>query len=421
MNDLKALILAGGRGTRLMPITSSIPKPLVPLAGTPVISHILRKLYANGVRRAVIATGHGGDMIRSYLEANGTEGVEVDFSHESEPRGTAGAAKIAMNHFDSDFLLLGGDVFFDFDLSEAVSLHKARNAVATVILSKSDFPCSFGSVCADDDGKIEAFCEKPEWQDVVSNKISTGIYVLSPRIFDFIDDGAVLDFAKDVFPKLLGSSLYSIFLDGYFSDIGTVDSFYKTSFDVMRMLGRDDCNIIDPSAKISPSASVTDSIVMENAVVGGEALVSGSILCRGAIVRQRAVIKNAVVGDDVPFGAVRGEDTPLCDCGTSDLKKINARASGEYADAISPDGDAMLSKSVGGIVIAPRGSAFTISELRDRSGEKGSHGVTLKFDGGEAHIRCVDSSKMEINAQSYSFERAREIFEFAENGIKNMF
>ena len=421
MNDLKALILAGGRGTRLMPITNNIPKPLVPLAGTPVISHILRKLRANGIRRAVVATGHGGDMIRSYLEANGTEGVEVELSHESEPHGTAGAAKMAMKHFDSDFLLLGGDVFFDFDFSEAVRLHKARNAVATVILSKSDYPCSFGSVCADANGKVEAFCEKPEWQDVVSNKISTGIYVLSPRIFDFIEDGAALDFAKDIFPKLLGSSLYSIFLDGYFSDIGTVDSFYKTSFDVMRMAGLDECNIVDPSAKISPSASVTDSIVMENAVVGSEAVVSGSILCRGAIVRPRAVVKNSVVENEVPLGAAWGNGASSKDCGTSELKRINARASGEYAEEISPEDNEMLSKSVGGIVTAPHGSAFTISELRDRSGDKGGHGVTLKFDGGEAHIRCVDSSKMEISAQSYSFDRAREIFEFAENGIKNLF
>jgi len=420
MNDLKALILAGGRGTRLMPITKNIPKPLVPLAGTPVIFHILRKLRANGVRRAVIATGHGGDMIRSYLEKNGTEGVEVEFSHESEPRGTAGAAKMAMKHFDGDFLLLGGDVFFDFDFSEAVKLHRARNATATVILSKSDCPCSFGSVCADENGKVEAFCEKPEWRDVVSNKISTGIYVLSPRIFDFIEDGAALDFAKDIFPRILGSSLYSVFLDGYFSDIGTIDSFYKTSFDVARTEGRDDCNIIDPSAKISPSASVTDSIVMENAVVGGEAVVSGSILCSGAIVRQRAVVKNTVVSDEIPFGAERCGDASGC-CVQSELKRVNARASGEYADEISPSGEAVHSKSVGGIVTAPHGSAFTISELRDRSGDKGVHGVTLKFDGGEAHIRCVDGSKMEISAQSHSFERAREIFEFAENGIKNLF
>ena len=97
------------------------------------------------------------------------------------------------------------------------------------------------------------------------------------------------------------------------------------------------------------------------------------------------------------------------------------RVSGEYANERSPEGDAMLTKSVGGIVTAPHGSAFTISELRDRSGDKGNHGVTLKFDGGEAHIRCVDSFKMEISAQSHSFDRAREIYEFAENGIKNLF
>jgi len=269
MNDLKALILAGGRGTRLMPITKNIPKPLVPLAGTPVIFHILRKLRANGVRRAVIATGHGGDMIRSYLEKNGTEGVEVEFSHESEPRGTAGAAKMAMKHFDGDFLLLGGDVFFDFDFSEAVKLHRARNATATVILSKSDCPCSFGSVCADENGKVEAFCEKPEWRDVVSNKISTGIYVLSPRIFDFIEDGAALDFAKDIFPRILGSSLYSVFLDGYFSDIGTIE--YCVNYG--------DVSSVDVAGGVTGRVHVSNS-VMKNCFNLGkvEAVRAGTVL-----------------------------------------------------------------------------------------------------------------------------------------------
>ncbi|MBQ0125523.1 MAG: NDP-sugar synthase, partial [Clostridiales bacterium] len=297
--------------------------------------------------------------------------------------------------------------------------HKKTGAIATVIVSHSDEPCRYGNLCYDKSGKITNFYEKPEWKNVKSDVISTGIYVLSPRIFDYIPRDGACDFAKDVFPKLDGGALYAYDAGGYFLDIGTPEAYLKANFDAARGLiktitpSSDIENVISPRAKVSRGAMVSGSVIMEGAVICDGASVYNSIVCRGAVVKSNAYVSNAVVP---PHTSVSGD-------GGSPLGKIkleNERVSGETADEISPD-SARAKHVFTGTVNAPYGAAKTLGELISRGAEDTSDGVKLDFDGGSATLFCSGKNSVVISASAENPEYAEKIFSYAENGLENLF
>lgn len=426
MTKPKALILAGGRGERLSPITDDIPKPLLPVGDRAVMSHTLKRLYGEGITDVAVTLGYLGNEIIKYFEENGTEGTELTYYTESEPLGTAGSAHSARGFFDGDFLCIGGDTLLSFDLMPAVSFHKKVGALATLIVSRSDEPCRYGSVIFDKNGKITSFSEKPAWKNVRTDVISTGIYVLSPRIFDFIRPGKMCDFAKDVFPNIVGGALYAYETDGSFCDIGTPGAYLKANLDVCRgdVPGTPPCECISQSARISPSAHISRSVVLDGAVIGEGCVLSESIMCRGAVMMKNSTAKYAVIppGDVVRTGSAARENLSIRDAFSKydiALSKIaSARmASSEQAEEIAPS----LVFSVSGSVKAPFGAARTVGEMMRRGAKSGDGGVILEYDVGRAEISCVDISTLNISATSSDQSAAADVFNYAKNSVNNLF
>src|SRR5436305_915134 len=214
---MKAVIMAGGEGTRLRPLTSNQPKPMMPLGNRPMMEHIVALLRDHGFDEIVVTVAFLGNAIRTYF-GDGTEfGVRMVYATEETPLGTAGSVRNAMDELDERFLVISGDVLTDIDLSAVVRFHEERKALATITLKAMENPLEFGIVITREDGSIDRFLEKPTWGQVFSDTINTGIYVLEPEIFDFIAADRPVDFSEDVFPAILeaGEPLYGSVADGY--------------------------------------------------------------------------------------------------------------------------------------------------------------------------------------------------------------
>ena len=200
---MKAVILAGGEGTRLRPLTSNQPKPMMPIANVPMMEHIVRLLAQHGFDDIVVTVAFLANHIRNYFGDGSDFGVRMRYATEESPLGTAGSVRNAMDELDETFLVISGDVLTDFDLSAFVEAHREQQAFASIALKRVENPVEFGIVITRDDGTIERFLEKPTWGEVFSDTINTGIYVLEPGVFDHIPEGEVVDFSGDVFPAIL--------------------------------------------------------------------------------------------------------------------------------------------------------------------------------------------------------------------------
>lgn len=335
MKNVRAVILAGGRGTRLGPITDGMPKPLVPVAGKPVLSHILSLLAYHGIRDAVVTLGYRAEDIRDYLDENGTEGVRLRVREEEKPLGTAGALRELAGFLSDPFLVISGDAMTDFDLTAALGYHREHGGVGTILTSESDTPHEFGVIEKDETGKIVRFVEKPPKGQYASAEINAGVYILNKSVLSLVRRDGETDFSRDLFPALLGS-LYACRLPGYWCDVGTPNSYLScnkdalagkirsipaapffrgegggTGADVRIAWG----SVIGRDVTLSSGAEVRGAVLMDGVTVGGSAVVENAVLCdgvrvgAGAVVRAGAVIgKNALIGEGVTVE--RGEMIP---------------------------------------------------------------------------------------------------------------
>ena len=226
---MKAVIMAGGRGSRLMPLTRHIPKPLVPIVDKPVMWYIIRLLAQAGIRDVCVTLGYMGEKIEREFGDGRALGVNLRYVYESQPLGTAGGVKNAKRFLDDDFVVVSGDAYTDFALGELVEYHRQKCALATLAAYKVQDPSRFGVIVADENGLVRSFEEKP--LNPISNLVNTGIYVCDKRILELIPDG-FCDFAKDVFPRLLGN-LFAKECGGFWSDIGTLPTYYWTNLQVV--------------------------------------------------------------------------------------------------------------------------------------------------------------------------------------------
>src|SRR3954449_2881046 len=227
--------MAGGEGSRLRPLTSSQQKAMMPLANRPMMEHIIRLLKDHGFDELIVTVAFMANNVRTYF-GNGQEfGVNIQDATEETPLGTAGSVRHAMDQLDERFLVIAGDVITDIDLSDLVAQHDAKGALASIGLKSMENPLEFGIVITREDGSIERFLEKPTWGQVFSDTINTGIYVLEPRIFDFIAPGEVVDFSSDVFPTALekGELLRGHVIEGYWEDVGTLDAYLSAHQDIL--------------------------------------------------------------------------------------------------------------------------------------------------------------------------------------------
>jgi mannose-1-phosphate guanylyltransferase/phosphomannomutase len=312
---VKAVIMAGGEGTRLRPLTSNAPKPMLPIANRPMMEHVVNLLRQHGFDEIVVTVAFMASAIKTYFGDGSEFGVRMVYANEPVPLGTAGSVRNAMDLLDERFLVISGDVITDIDLSKIVAFHDERKATATVGLIRVDNPLEFGIVITRDDGTIDRFLEKPTWGQVFSDTINTGIYVLDPEIFDYIEAGRSVDFSSDVFPKLLagGRPLYGAVAEGFWEDVGTLESYLTSHKDVL-----DEKVVLDipgfrlnegvwlgEGAEVSPEATVAGPAVIgpgckvEAGVRIGEYVVLGSN-CR---VLANADLERTVLHDNVYVAA----------------------------------------------------------------------------------------------------------------------
>ncbi len=318
---MKAVILAGGRGERLRPITDTRPKPLVPVLARPVMDYCLSLLSHHGIKKAFVTTHYLAHQIR-HRYGNRAFDISLSYLLEEEPLGTCGGVKLLEKEFlgEECFLVMSGDALCDFDLGSAIQFHKEKKADVTVILSSVKTPLEYGVVLQDTMERIFAFSEKPDWSETLSDLANTGIYILSPGILKEIPEGKAFDFAHDLFPHLIrkGYALFGYKDDGYWCDIGKISSLYRCNLDVMHGKAKtylSPCGRVEKSgdgegvcfishtATISPGATVKNgSVISPGAHLEEGASVSGSVVLEDVKVKKGAQVKDAFLCERCRIG-----------------------------------------------------------------------------------------------------------------------
>ncbi|MFZ0667662.1 MAG: sugar phosphate nucleotidyltransferase [Acidimicrobiales bacterium] len=317
---MKAVIMAGGEGTRLRPLTSNQPKPMLPLANRPMMEHVVALLRSHGFEDVVVTVAFMANVIRNYFGDGSEFGVRMAYATEANPLGTAGSILNAREQLEERFLVISGDVLTDMDLSAAVAAHEEAGALATIALKSVDDPLEFGIVITDKNGAIERFLEKPTWGQVFSDTINTGIYVLEPEIFDYIPSGRPVDFSADVFPDVLaaGKPLFGHVTEGYWEDVGTLEAYLRAHQDVMDAKVQVDVAgfMLKPGvwlgkgAEVNPTARIDGpAIIGANAHVGaGTHLRSYTVLGQNTQIGDNVAIARSVVHENSFLGNGVGID-----------------------------------------------------------------------------------------------------------------
>jgi len=311
---VKAVIMAGGEGTRLRPLTMNQPKPMLPMGNRPMAEHIIALLRRHGFDEIVVTVAFLANTIRTYFGDGSDFGVRLVYAIEETPLGTAGSVLNAREELDERFLVISGDVLTDVDLSALVAFHEERGAAATIALKSMENPLEFGIVITDEKGRIERFLEKPTWGQVFSDTINTGIYVLEPEVLDHVAEGKSVDFSGEVFPALLesGMALYGWVTESYWEDVGTLDAYLRAHKDVLD--GKVDVDLggfpirpgvlVGEGAEIDPTAVIeAPALIGDNCRVGPGARL-GAYCVLGANVRvgDGAEVDRTVVHDNCYLG-----------------------------------------------------------------------------------------------------------------------
>ncbi len=293
---MKAVVMAGGAGSRLRPLTVNRPKPLVPLVNQPVIAHILDLLKRHGITDVVITLQFMAEAIQDYFGDGSQLGVHIEYSIEEAPLGTAGSVKQAQDLLDDTFIVISGDALTDIDLSAVVEFHQQRRSKATLTLYRVPNPLEYGVVIVDEEGRIQRFLEKPSWGEVISDTVNTGIYVLEPDILDYFEPQTKFDFSQDLFPMLLEKQdpLYGYVANGYWCDVGNLAEYMRANGDVLsgkvqvEPLGEQIAEGIwvGEGVEIAPDAQITPPIYLGN----GVKLKQGVVVHGPTVVRHYSVV-----------------------------------------------------------------------------------------------------------------------------------
>ncbi len=294
---MKAVIMAGGEGSRLRPLTCNRPKPMVPIANKPVMEHIIELLKKYGVRDIAVTLQYMPEKIKDYFGDGREYGVSLKYFTEDVPLGTAGSVKNAEDFLDETFIVISGDALTDINLQEALEFHKKNRSVATLVLKKVECPIEYGVVVTAPDGKIRRFLEKPSWGEVFSDTVNTGIYVLSPEVLKYFEKGVVFDFSKDLFPILLKKEepMYGFVTQDYWCDIGDLDAYVGVHTD-----------ILDKKVNININAREIRQGVWasEGAVISKEAVIKPPVLIgKNSVVKDGSILgRYSVIGEECHIG-----------------------------------------------------------------------------------------------------------------------
>ena len=357
---MKAVVMAGGEGSRLRPLTINRPKPMVPIVDRQVMAHIIELLKIHGITEIVVTIQYLANMIQDQFGDGSAFGVKIEYSLEEHPLGTAGSVKNAEHLLQEPFLVISGDALTDFDLSKLIAHHTDRDATATITLTRVPNPLDYGVIILDERGNVRQFLEKPSWGEVFSDTVNTGIYVLNPEVFRYIERGKFTDWSKDVFPKMLRSdgALVGYVAEGYWTDVGTIEEYMRANRDYMsgkvnlpRVGHRAFDDVwLDGDAEIAQDAqlhgpvylghgvkvksgaiihgptairdytivdtraTVDRSVIWRNSYIGERAELRGAIVLRQCNIKSRAVLfEGTVVGDQtiINSGAVIGANVKI--------------------------------------------------------------------------------------------------------------
>lgn len=332
---MKAVIMAGGQGTRLRPLASNQPKPMLPVVNKPMMEHIIELLGKCGFREMVVTLQFLPTLISNYFGDGSEWGVSLEYVTEYVPLGTAGSVKNGSTFLDDTFLVISGDALTDIDLNRVVEFHRSRQAMVTITLVRVENPLEFGIVVTDAEGRIERFLEKPNWGQVFSDTVNTGIYALEPEVLEFIPEGEPYDFSKDLFPRLLqeGYPLYGYVADGYWCDIGNFEQYVAAHRDVLDGKVKVDIpgfrmaeNVwvgegvdIDPGAEIRGPTVLGDHCKVES----GTKIREYTVLGHNVVVKKDSFLHRAIIYENSYIG--NGSHLRGCVVGKNCDLKANVR------------------------------------------------------------------------------------------------
>jgi mannose-1-phosphate guanylyltransferase/phosphomannomutase len=309
----KAVIMAGGFGTRLRPLTMTIPKPMVPIVNVPMMEHVVNLLKKYQIRDIVTLLYFQPEVITEYFKDGSEFDINMKYVLATADYGTAGAVKNAYEHLDERFIVISGDVLTDFDLREAIDFHLAKNSLATILLTRVKIPLQYGIVITDKEGKILRFLEKPSWGEVFSDTINTGIYILEPEVLEMVPYQAEFDFSKDLFPLMLRNKmpLYGFVANGYWKDIGNLEEYQNAQMDALKGLvkvavkgTKKDNVFLGDNCKIAPTAKFNGNVIVgNNTIIDEFAELTDCIIGSNVRIGKGVRMKRVILWDNVKVGS----------------------------------------------------------------------------------------------------------------------
>jgi len=309
---MKAVIMAGGFGTRIQPLTGSMPKPMIPLFNRPIMLHIVELLKKYEITELVMLLYHQPFYIKNFFRDGSDFGVKITYVTPIADMGTAGAVKAAEKYLDERFLVISGDLLTDFNLKKIIDFHADHKAKATITLTSVKDPLQFGVVITDKEKRITQFLEKPGWGEVISDTINTGIYVLEPEVLKYIPEGENFDFSQDLFPLMLKKkdALFGVTAKGYWRDIGNTDSYREAYHDIFK--GKVNLKIDEPKqdfvgkdlrigadVKLEHSAGLEGTVVIgDNSQILGDVRIKDSVIGRNCTIETGVKLNRCIIWDN---------------------------------------------------------------------------------------------------------------------------
>lgn len=338
---MQAVILAGGKGTRLRPLTIHTPKPIVPVVNRPFLLYQIDLLQPPAIKNVILCLSYQPRKIEELLSDGSNFGMRISYLVEASPLGTAGAFKNAKEYIEGTTVVFNGDILADVDLRQVIDHHRSSEAAATIVVTPLENPTGYGIVEAAADGRVMRFVEKPQREEVESNLINAGIYVLEPSVLKHIPDGRSFSFEYDFFPALLDTdeAFYAYRHDGYWLDIGTPEGYRQGNLDVVNGRLRsyaperpapgekfdpavriDERSHVDPSCVIKAQAQIVNSIIGPNCFIEEKAQIENSVIWSATRVSAEAEVRQCVIGKSchigrsaVLVGAVLGDKSVVTD------------------------------------------------------------------------------------------------------------
>jgi mannose-1-phosphate guanylyltransferase/phosphomannomutase len=351
---MRAVLMAGGSGTRLRPLTCDLPKPMVPILNRPIAQHIINLLKRHHINEVIATLHYLPDVMRDYFQDGSDFGVQMTYAvEEDQPLGTAGCVKNVAELLDETFLVISGDCITDFDLTAAIQFHKQNQSKATLVLASVNNPIEFGVVILDENNRIKRFLEKPSSSEIFSDTVNTGTYILEPEVLQYLPPNQETDFSKDLFPLLLekGEPMYGFVAEGYWCDVGHLDTYREAQYAALYQRVKLDFDYMERSpglwigqnTYIDPSAHIdTPAMIGHNCRIGARAqITSGTVLGDNVIIGSDADLKRPIVWN----GVIIGEEAHLRACVAARGTRIDRRANvleGAIVGSLSTVGEEAL-------------------------------------------------------------------------------